>query len=83
MLRKFFQMFLLLFKVKYRRKYIRYLPFVYFVLIALFYCCTIVEVNGKCTDLSCMNGGACGNGSCVCADGWQGDECQFCGGKVR
>lgn len=34
-------------------------------------------------DLSCQNGGSCANGTCVCAEGWQGDECQFCGGKVR
>lgn len=32
---------------------------------------------------SCMNGGVCKNGTCVCKDGWQGSECQFCGGKVR
>lgn len=31
----------------------------------------------------CMNGGVCKNGTCVCKDGWQGSECQFCGGKVR
>lgn len=35
------------------------------------------------SDLSCQNGGACVNGTCVCREGWQGDECQFCGGKVR
>lgn len=31
----------------------------------------------------CMNGGVCKNGTCICKDGWQGSECQFCGGKVR
>lgn len=31
----------------------------------------------------CMNGGVCRNGTCICRDGWQGSECQFCGGKVR
>lgn len=35
------------------------------------------------TENNCMNGGTCRNGTCICADGWQGDECQFCGGKVR
>lgn len=82
----FYKMFLILFKVKkYRRKCVRYLPLMYFCVIALFFCCccAIAEVNAKCTDVSCMNGGICGNGTCVCADGWQGDECQFCGGKVR
>lgn len=32
---------------------------------------------------ACMNGGVCRNGTCLCKDGWQGSECQFCGGKVR
>lgn len=31
----------------------------------------------------CMNGGVCKNGTCICKDGWQGNFCQFCGGKVR
>lgn len=31
----------------------------------------------------CLNGGVCKNGTCACKDGWQGPECQFCGGKVR
>lgn len=35
------------------------------------------------TDANCMNGGFCRNNACVCADGWQGSDCQFCGGKVR
>lgn len=40
--------------------------------------------NGQLSSLNgCMNGGVCKNGTCVCKDGWQGSECQFCGGKVR
>ncbi|KAL5284023.1 ATRN family protein [Megaselia abdita] len=35
------------------------------------------------TDANCMNGGICRNNACVCAQGWQGSDCQFCGGKVR
>ncbi|KAI8044430.1 hypothetical protein M5D96_000589 [Drosophila gunungcola] len=32
----------------------------------------------------CQNDGQCQeDGQCLCADGWQGPECQFCGGKVR
>lgn len=43
-----------------------------------------VDAISRCiSSSSCMNGGLCINGSCVCTDGWQGDECQFCGGKVR
>lgn len=38
---------------------------------------------GKCSEVRCMNGGVCKNGTCLCPDGWQGSECQFCGGKVR
>lgn len=75
-------MFKFNFKTKYRRKCIRYWPIICYTIIALAYCCTIV--SGKCSDVnSCMNGGVCGNGTCVCTDGWQGNECQFCGGKVR
>lgn len=47
---------------------------------------SIVALSPKCSAQelgSCMNGGVCVNGTCLCADGWQGDECQFCGGKVR
>ena len=76
-------MYLILFKVKYRRKCVRYFPAIYIVFIITFlYLCSDV-VSGKCSDVTCMNGGVCGNGTCVCADGWQGNECQFCGGKVR
>lgn len=39
--------------------------------------------GGKCSEIRCMNGGSCRNGTCLCPDGWQGSECQFCGGKVR
>lgn len=82
MLKEFIQMFLLRFKVKYRRKCLQLTSIIGFLIIIVFYFC---EVNGKCSDLTttCMNGGVCGNGTCVCPDGWQGDECQFCGGKVR
>ncbi|XP_023034074.1 attractin-like protein 1 isoform X2 [Drosophila willistoni] len=32
----------------------------------------------------CQNDGQCQeDGQCLCADGWQGPECQYCGGKVR
>ncbi|XP_065349257.1 attractin-like protein 1 isoform X2 [Cloeon dipterum] len=36
---------------------------------------------GKC-GTECVNG-FCANGTCNCYDGWQGPNCQFCGGKVR
>jgi attractin len=37
--------------------------------------------GGKC-NTQCING-YCANGTCHCYDGWQGPNCQFCGGKVR
>lgn len=37
----------------------------------------------NCTTNPCQNDGQCLDGQCICADGWQGPACQFCGGKVR
>ncbi|XP_017848030.1 attractin-like protein 1 isoform X2 [Drosophila busckii] len=37
----------------------------------------------NCTTNPCQNEGQCVEGQCICADGWQGPACQFCGGKVR
>lgn len=76
----FGQIFVFHFKPKYRRKLsnILYLLIILVILLNFFIC-----VNCKCTDLSCMNGGQCKNDTCICTDGWQGSECQFCGGKVR
>ncbi|XP_020278926.1 attractin-like protein 1 isoform X2 [Pseudomyrmex gracilis] len=34
-----------------------------------------------CDPDTCVNGD-CVNGTCICRDGWQGEHCQFCGGKV-
>lgn len=52
------------------------------IIVILFHCNNVVL--GKCiSDSSCMNGGTCFNETCICPDGWQGDDCQFCGGKVR
>nr|CAI5862520.1 unnamed protein product [Callosobruchus analis] len=71
------QMFLFLFKSKYRRK---------FYVKSLLCCATIFSVlsivKAKCNETSCGNG-VCRNDTCVCYDGWQGSQCQFCGGKVR
>ncbi|XP_046382799.1 attractin-like protein 1 isoform X2 [Ischnura elegans] len=74
------QMFLFLFKSKYRRKcYFRQGVLYLFV---AFSCYVSVVNSGKCSEVQCVNG-ACVNGTCVCFDGWQGSSCQFCGGKVR
>ncbi|CAH0721263.1 unnamed protein product, partial [Brenthis ino] len=35
-----------------------------------------------CSDLNCLNG-VCKNDTCVCYDGWQGPQCQHCGGKIK
>lgn len=37
----------------------------------------------NCNTNPCQNDGQCLDGQCICADGWQGPACQFCGGKVR
>lgn len=74
------QMFLFLFKSKYRRKY----SICLLLNIILFVSFTIEFVTGKCIeDSQCEGNGVCRNETCVCYDGWQGPQCQFCGGKVR
>lgn len=73
------QMFLFLFKSKYRRKCaIGWLMVCYTVVILSV---IFEEVTAKCQD--CSGNGACVNDTCDCFDGWQGPQCQFCGGKVR
>jgi hypothetical protein len=77
------QVFFYIFKIKYRRKC---------SVLTTLSCCIIiivlfnlsVTVEAKC-EVNCMNNGKCINNgtSCECLDGWQGNECQFCGGKVR
>lgn len=72
------QMFLFLFKSKYRRKYSWFSPFLCSVLIVLLFCNIVLS---GCID-SCING-VCMNETCVCFEGWQGPECQYCGGKIK
>nr|XP_021208146.1 attractin-like protein 1 isoform X1 [Bombyx mori] len=73
------QMFLFLFKSKYRRKCSWFSPFLCSVLIVLLFCHGVLS---KCSEHNCTNG-ECNNDTCVCFEGWQGPECQFCGGKVN
>lgn len=74
------QMFLFLFKSKYRRKYLGYLLFGVFLFVAF----SVDFVSGSCVeDVQCGGNGVCRNETCICYDGWQGPHCQFCGGKVR
>nr|XP_049705175.1 putative protein tag-53 isoform X2 [Helicoverpa armigera] len=73
------QMFLFLFKSKYRRKCSWFSPFLCSVLIVLLFCDGVLS---KCGDHTCVNG-VCKNDMCVCYEGWQGPECQYCGGKVN
>lgn len=76
------QMFLFLFKSKYRRK-CNVLWFGLWGLI-VFLGCVWSVAEAKCHDsASCGGNGVCKNETCVCYDGWQGPQCQFCGGKVR
>ncbi|RVE44948.1 hypothetical protein evm_010373 [Chilo suppressalis] len=73
------QMFLFLFKSKYRRKVSWFSPFLCSVLIVLLFCDGVLS---RCSDHNCLNG-VCKNDTCVCYEGWQGPECQYCGGKVK
>lgn len=75
------QMFLFLFKSKYRRK----CAIGWFIVCyaAVFLSVVCEEVKAKCQDSSCGGNGLCKNDTCDCFDGWQGPQCQFCGGKVR
>lgn len=76
-------MFVFLFKLKFRRKcYFWFSPLLCSVFIILIN--FSIEVNTtNCLDVKCMNNGVCQNGTCFCSSGWQGNFCQFCGGKVR
>ncbi|XP_043480588.1 attractin isoform X2 [Leptopilina heterotoma] len=89
------QMFLFLFKSKYRRKSLlrnykgnNVLSCALLWLVIIWASVLHCAVNATSTsdspcDLdSCVNG-ACVNGSCICHEGWQGPACQYCGGKVR
>ncbi|XP_026479999.1 attractin-like protein 1 [Ctenocephalides felis] len=76
------QMFVFLFKSKYRRKSRVCTQFVSAVIVLIFVQCLCVTAQKRCTELNCLNG-VCKNDTCLCNDGWQGPECQFCGGKVR
>lgn len=76
------QMFLFLFKSKYRRKWSEILYGTCCVLVLVGSACSLSTV--KChNDSDCGGNGKCVNDTCVCYDGWQGSHCQFCGGKVR
>ncbi|ERL89257.1 hypothetical protein D910_06630, partial [Dendroctonus ponderosae] len=74
------QMFLFLFKSKYRRK-----NEIYFYVNTILYITILLHtVVGKCVeDNQCGGNGVCKNETCACYEGWQGPQCQFCGGKVR
>ncbi|RZF37106.1 hypothetical protein LSTR_LSTR013802 [Laodelphax striatellus] len=74
------QMFLFLFKTKFRRKYGIQSVILCFVIV--YSSVFTIFCSAKCSDVHCVNG-ECVNGTCVCLDGWQGPSCQFCGGKVR
>ncbi|XP_015604179.1 attractin isoform X2 [Cephus cinctus] len=89
------QMFLFLFKSKYRRKELfREDRHEGGLACAIFWAVIIWAVvlqgarsassgsESTCDLDSCINGD-CVNGSCVCHEGWQGPSCQYCGGKVR
>lgn len=75
------QMFLFLFKSKYRRKSINIWPL--FLYISTFTVTASTLVSAKCKDTDCNGNGVCKNETCVCYDGWQGSDCQYCAGKIR
>lgn len=71
---------LFLLKTKYRRK----LTLAVWILIFMLNLTCEVFTKGasRCQDVQCVHG-TCVNGTCVCETGWQGDLCEFCGGRVR
>ncbi|XP_055371628.1 attractin-like protein 1 [Condylostylus longicornis] len=71
-------------KIKFNAKYRRKL-YISLQILSTLLLCLICKVNAfNCTsDINCMNGGTCRNSVCICPDGWQGPDCQFCGGKIR
>ncbi|CAH0395554.1 unnamed protein product [Bemisia tabaci] len=75
------QMFLFLFKSKYRRKY-EFYSILSVIVIFQFLVVSIKCLSNKCDDVHCVNG-ECINGTCVCLDGWQGSACHSCAGKIR
>lgn len=78
-------MFLFLFKSKYRRKRTTAVDLVVLQLLLTFVSAAMASVGtapDRCADVECGNG-VCQNGTCVCHDGWQGPQCQYCGGKVK
>lgn len=55
-----------------------------FLVVTNFFLLNVNVAYGLCRNGTlCINGGVCVNGTCICPDGWQGDNCQYCGGKVR
>ncbi|XP_073969504.1 attractin-like protein dsd isoform X2 [Rhodnius prolixus] len=82
------QMFLFLFKSKYRRKsYNKVIinnnnNYFFLYLVIIYTSVFNIVCSTKCSDLKCING-ECVNGTCVCFDGWRGPSCQSCTGKVK
>lgn len=76
------QMFLFLFKSKYRRKS-NLVGCICCMIIISIYIVNVECHSNDCFNVFCNGNGKCINGTCVCFDGWQGSSCQFCGGKVR
>lgn len=72
------------FNVKYRRK-VFIITFIQMLAIWMSVSMQMQPIDAfNCTtDESCKNGGFCRNNACICPDGWQGSDCQFCGGKVK
>jgi len=50
------------------------------VLVALGY--ILVCIEGQECEVECQHG-RCVENKCVCDSGWEGNSCQFCGGRVR
>lgn len=71
--------FLFLFNSKDRRKWSRFASFLRSALLVLLFC---DAVHSKCNDENCFNG-VCNEVNCVCFEGWQGPQCQYCAGKVK
>ncbi|KAK0183292.1 hypothetical protein PV327_001345 [Microctonus hyperodae] len=91
------QMFLFLYKSKYRRKYYKYdedkiefnityaLLWAVILWVTVFHHTAIASTTTAQLEHTCNPtnciNGYCINGSCICYDGWQGSGCQYCSGK--
>ena len=59
-------------------KFLRHISLTALLVLAAFSSITYFAcTKDKCNDVACLNGGACDEGTCVCATGYEGNRCQL------